>query len=322
MRIAVLGAGAMGRLFAALLSRRHDVLLMDRNPERAQTLDREGVILIEPDGARAVFHPHTVGMGSEQAPADLVLVLVKAMGTRASLERCRGLIGPKTLLLTLQNGGGHEEVLAGFAPLDRVLIGTTQHNASVREDGSVFHGGSGRTVIGSPLGESEAAKRVAAAFAEAGLETEVTDNIRRTIWQKLMTNASLSALTGVMGMPMGFVAASASCWTLCERLIREAVQVAAADGVAFDAEEKIAEVRAVAEGGPMGITSICADLLHGRKTEVDTISGSVVRAARRLHVSAPCHEMMVLLIHAMEDRNEERPKANSRDNTKGGEPHA
>ncbi|MDO5377228.1 MAG: ketopantoate reductase C-terminal domain-containing protein, partial [Clostridia bacterium] len=132
-----------------------------------------------------------------------------------------------------------------------------------------------------------------------------TADIRRAVWQKLMTNVSLSALTGVMGMPMGFVSSSASCWALCEMLIREVVAVAAADGVVFDAEEKIAEVRAVAEGGPTGITSICADLLHGRKTEVDTISGSVVRAARRLHVSAPRHEMMALLIHAIEDKNEQ-----------------
>lgn len=305
MKIAVLGAGAMGRLFAARLSRRHDVLLMDRNPERASALDREGVTLIEQDGAREVFRPRAAVMGSEQGTADLVIVFVKSMGTRSALERSRSLIGPQTLLLTLQNGGGHEEELARFAPLSRVLIGTTQHNASIREDGSVFHGGGGHTVVGSPLGESEAAKNVAAAFTQAGFETEAAADIRRAVWQKLMTNASLSALTGVMGMPMGFVSSSASCWALCEMLIREAVAVAAADGAVFDAEQKIAEVRAVAEGGPMGITSICADLLHKRKTEVDTISGSVVRAARRLRVSAPCHEMMVLLIHAMEDKNEQ-----------------
>ncbi len=304
MKIAVLGAGAMGRLFAAGLSRRHDVLLMDRNPEKAQALNTEGIMLVEQDGARQVYRPRAAQMGSEQEAVDLVLVFVKAMGTRASLERCQNLIGPDTLLLTLQNGGGHEEVLAEFAPMSHVLIGTTQHNASIREDGSVFHGGSGHTVIGSPLGESEAALRVAEAFTIAGFETEATADIRRAVWQKLMTNVSLSALTGVMGMPMGFVCESAPCWALCEKLIREAVAVAAADGVAFDAEQKIAEVRAVAEGGPLGITSICADLAHGRKTEVDTISGSVVRAARRLHVSAPCHEMMVLLIHAMEDKND------------------
>lgn len=303
MKIAVLGAGAMGMLFASKLSACHDVLLMDRNEQKVERIARQGITLVEQDGTSAVYRPGAAVMGSEQSPAELVVVFVKSMGTRDALQKCRSLIGENTLLLTLQNGGGHEEELERFAPAQRVLIGTTQHNASVREDGSVFHGGSGHTVMGSPLGKSEAAPCAAQAFTQAGFETVVSDNVRAAVWQKLMTNASLSALTGVFQMPMGFVVDSASAWTLCERLIEEAVSVARADGVDFDLQQKIEEVRAVGARGPKGITSICADLMHGRMTEVDTISGSVVRAARRLHMAAPCHEIMVLLIHAMEDKN-------------------
>ena len=141
------------------------------------------------------------------------------------------------------------------------------------------------------------------AFAQAGFEMKASENVRKAVWQKLMTNVSLSALTGVFQMPLGFVTQSESAWKLCEILIREAVAVAAADGVEFDAEDKIEEVRKVSVNGPMGITSICADLQNGRMTEVDTISGSVVRAAKRLGMEAPHHEMMVLLIHGMEDKN-------------------
>lgn len=303
MNIAVLGAGAMGSLFAGNLSRCHDVLLVDRFPEVAAAVAKNGVTLVEQDGTSAVHRPRAAAIGETFEPVELVLVFVKAMGTVDTLTRCRSLIGKDTLVLTLQNGGGHEDILSQFVPMEHVLIGTTQHNASIREDGTIFHGGSGVTVIGSPLGHSEEAVRVAQAFTQAGLMTEATDNVRRIVWQKLMTNVSLSALTGVFQMPMGFVTQSASCWALCEKLVAEAVEVARADGVEFDLEEKLAEVRAVSEGGPQGITSICADLMHGRMTEVDTISGSVVRAARRLNMSAPCHEMMVLLIHAMEDKN-------------------
>lgn len=303
MKIAVLGSGAMGSLFAGNLSRCHDVLLVAHRKEAADRIAKNGVTLVERDGSIATYRPRAAAMGDAFEPVDLVLVFVKAMGTMDALTRCRGLIGEETLVLTLQNGGGHEEELSQFAPMERVLIGTTQHNASVREDGSVYHGGGGHTVVGSTLGHSEAAVRVASAFTQAGIETEASDNVRRLVWQKLLTNVSLSALTGVFQMPMGFVTGSPSCWSLCEKLVAEAVEVARADGVEFDLEEKLAEVRAVSVGGPKGITSICADLMRGRMTEVDTISGSVVRAARRLHVSAPCHEMMVLLIHAMEDKN-------------------
>lgn len=159
------------------------------------------------------------------------------------------------------------------------------------------------TVIGSLAGNDEAVRRIVNAFAEGGFEMQASENVRKAVWQKLMTNVSLSALTGVFQMPLGFVTQSEAAWALCQTLVREAVAVAAADGVVFDAEEKIEEVRRVSVNGSMGITSICADLMHSRMTEVDTISGSVVRAAKRLGVSAPHHEMMVLLIHAMEDKN-------------------
>lgn len=303
MKIAVLGAGAMGCLFAARLSACHDVTVIGRNAARMESVRAEGIRVIEKDGSVLRGAPAAALPGDALGVCDLVLVFVKAMATEAALEGIRSAIGPDTLLLTLQNGVGHEDVLSRFAPMENVLVGTTQHNASVREDGSIYHGGSGVTVIGSLVGNNRAAEAVARAFEQAGFDMQASRDVRRAVWQKLMTNASLSALTGVFQMPMGFVTGSESAWTLCRMLIREAVAVAAADGVVFDAEEKIEEVRKVGVNGPMGITSICADLMHGRVTEVDTISGSVVRAARRLGLEAPHHEMMVLLIHAFEDKN-------------------
>lgn len=303
MKIAVLGAGAMGMLYAAMLAPCHDVAVVDRNAGKVEAIAARGIAVEEQDGSVRTARPAAALMGGGLSPAELVIVFVKAMGTREALSRCAGLIGPDTLVLTLQNGGGHEEVLGEFVPPERILLGATQHNASVRADGGVFHGGSGATVIGSPAGRRQGVRAVAEAFGQAGIQVEISEHIRAAIWRKLMTNTSLSALTGVFGTPMGFVTDSPSAWALCEILVREACAVAAADGAAFDPEETVAQVRAVAQGGPRGITSICADLAHGRMTEVDAISGSVVRAARRLGVPAPHHEMMVMLIHAMEDRN-------------------
>ena len=304
LRIAVLGAGAMGCLYGAMLSRAHDVTLVDRNADKAARISAQGLTLKEQDGTVWTARPRAALMGEMAEPAELVLVFVKAMATAQTLERCSAYIGENTLILTLQNGGGHEEVLSRFVPMEQVLLGTTQHNASVQPDGTIFHGGSGLTVIGSPMGASRAAERAAEAFRAAEIDTAYSDHIRAAIWEKLMTNVSLSVLTGLFQQPMGFATRSASCWQLCESLIREACEVARADGVNFDVNEKLEAVRAVSTNGPEGITSICKDLMQGRKTEVEFISGSVVRAARRLGVPAPRHEMMVLLIHAMEDRNE------------------
>lgn len=142
-------------------------------------------------------------------------------------------------------------------------------------------------------------------FTECGLEADVSDGVQKMIWNKLFTNVSASALTGALQVPLGYISSNEHAWKLCCQLIREAVDAAAGLGMDFDYDEKVAEVKAVCDKSPNGLTSIYADLRDGRRSEVDTISGSVVRAGKKSGVATPSHEFLVELIHAMEGR----PKA-------------
>lgn len=302
MRVAVLGAGAMGALFGGYLSRRHEVLLVDVDRALVDAIERDGITIEEPDGSRQVCRPRAVTDTAGLAPADLIIVFVKAMYSHSALAANRALIGPDTYLMTLQNGSGHEETLLDFVDRAHVIIGTTQHNSAVCAPGHIRHGGSGQTHIGGLDGGAAHLQPFADAMTRCGLETDCRDNVRKLIWEKLFTNVSASALTAALQVPLGFITQDAHAWALCERLIREAVAVANAEGMDFDAAQKIAEVRAVCENSPEGITSICADVRAGRRTEVDTISGSVVRASRRSGVPAPGHELLVELIHALEGK--------------------
>lgn len=300
MKVAVIGAGAMGSLYGGYLSRGNDVLLVDVNRTQVDTINENGLRIHEPDGSVTLCRPKAATNTQGMEPVDLVVLFVKAMFSRSALESNRGLIGPDTYLMTLQNGGGHEDTLLEFTDRAHVILGVTQHNSAVLGFGEIRHGGSGKTCIGCLDGGSERLAPVAQAFSACGLETVVDDPVQKLIWGKLFTNTSASVLTGVLQVPLGFIAENPHAWAMCERLVREAVAVAAGDGLTFDVEEKIAEVRAVCENAPNGLTSIYADLRDGRRTEVDTISGSVVRASRRNGVSAPTHEAMVALVHAME----------------------
>lgn len=302
MRIAVLGAGAMGALFGGYLSRENDVLLVDVNQALVEKINRDGVRVEEPDGTAQVFRPCALTDTAGQAPVDLMIVFVKAMYSRGALESNRGLIGPDTYLMTLQNGKGHEDKLLEFADKAHVIIGTTQHNSAVGELGSVRHGGSGDTHIGCLEGDVKRLQPVADAFSACGLAATCDGNVQKLIWDKLFTNVSASVLTAVLQAPLGYIAENEDAWALCRQLIHEAVQVANQEGMGFDEEEKLREVRAVCENSPLGITSICADVRAGRRTEVDTISGSVVRASRKAGVPVPAHEVMVRLVHALEQR--------------------
>ena len=307
MKIAVLGAGAMGSLFGSYLSQKNDVLMVDINGALIDTINVDGITVQEPDGSSSVFCPRAVTQTTGLAPVDLIIVFVKAMCSRAALRENSGLIGPDTFLMTLQNGSGHEETLLDFVDRDHVAIGTTQHNSAVCAPGVILHGGSGQTHIGSLNGHVGHLQPIADVFTACGLPTDCSSAVNKLIWEKLFTNVSASALTAALQVPLGFIASDPHAWALCEHLISEAVTVANADGMDFDVKQKIAEVRAVCENNPVGITSICADIRAGRRTEVDTISGSVVRAGRRNGTPAPCHEMLVQLIHALEAKPSEDP---------------
>lgn len=302
MKIAVLGAGAMGGLYSAYLSRHNEVTVIDVNAQVVEKINADGLEVQEPDGTSQVYHPHAVLSTEGMAPVDLIVVFVKAMFSESALNNNRGIIGPETYLMTLQNGSGHEDMLGKFVPEEHIIIGTTQHNASVAGFGVTKHGGSGMTHMGCVTGDVKRLQKFADAFTACGLDADVSDGVQKMIWNKMFTNVSASALTGALQVPLGFISADEHAWQLCCQLIREAVDVAAALGMDFDYDEKVAEVKAVCDKSPNGLTSIYADLRDGRRSEVDTISGSIVRAGVKAGVPTPSHRFLVDLIHAMENR--------------------
>ncbi|WP_298734714.1 2-dehydropantoate 2-reductase [uncultured Subdoligranulum sp.] len=303
MKIAVLGAGAMGGLFSSYLSRNNEVTVIDVNPALVEKVHNEGLVVEEPDGSSAVYHPNAVLSTEGMAPVDLIIVFVKAMFSESALNNNKGIIGPNTYLMTLQNGSGHEDMLGKFVPQENIIIGTTQHNASVAGLGVTKHGGSGMTHMGCVVGDVTRLQKFADAFTACGLDADVSDGVQKMIWNKLFTNVSASALTGALQVPLGYISSNEYAWKLCCTLIREAVDAAAGLGMDFDYDEKVAEVKAVCDNSPNGLTSIYADLRDGRRSEVDTISGSVVRAGQKGGVPTPSHEFLVGLIHAMEGRS-------------------
>jgi 2-dehydropantoate 2-reductase len=292
----------MGMLFGGYLSRRYEVVLIDSDDTKVQAINDEGILIREPDGEVFAAAPKACLSTQKLETADLMLLFVKAMDSMGALEAARNLIGSGTYVLSMQNGAGHEAVLRKFVAANRVVLGTTQHNSSIVKPGVIHHGGGGMTFIGLLDGSSEILKPIAEEFTRCGFRTEITDNIQKKIWEKLFVNVSASALTAVFQTRLGFLVESAAAWNLMEALIREAVAVANGDGLEFEEDKVIQNVRSLLENAKDGITSICSDIRDGRKTEVDTISGSVTAASRRNHVPAPLHEFMVQLIHAMEDK--------------------
>ncbi len=300
MKIAVIGAGAMGTIYGGLLSANNEVYLVDVNADVVDVINHKGLV-IESGKESAVFHPKAVTGTEGIGTADLVLLFVKSAWSRSALEANTGIIGPGTRLMTLQNGMGHEAILADFVPRDHIIIGTTEDNGAVITPGHTKRGGNGVTNVGMLVPDTEKyLVNLKDNFDRCGFVVTIHENIQRLIWDKLFVNVSLSALTGILQVDMGFIAANPFAWNMAKQLVREAVVVAGKLGLGFDETELIERVRSVSVNNPYGCTSIRADLRDGRKTEVDTITGAVVAAANRVGVGVPSHEFVLNMVHAME----------------------
>ena len=302
MRIAVIGAGAMGSIYGGHLSLHNDVCMVDTNAAVVEHISKEGIIL-EENGAENLYRPGATVSTEGMQSVDLIILFVKALFSKAALAGNKALIGENTYVMTLQNGSGHEDILGEFVPQDHIIIGTTEDNGAILGMGKVRHGGVGNTNIGMLVEDAEGIlPKIKEAFDSCGFNVRIHENIQQLIWNKLFTNVSLSAVTAVLQVKMGYIASNEYAWKMTGALLHEAVQVAHALGLSADEEELLAEIRHVSESSPEGVTSICADLANGRRTEVETISGSVVRAAAKVGVEVPCHAFIVNMIHAMEGR--------------------
>lgn len=303
MKIVVLGAGAMGSIYGGHLSLKNEVYMIDKKQELVDKIENDGLVLFENE-KDVVYRPKALTQSDGIGQADLVILFVKSLYSRAALMENSHIIGDNTYVMTLQNGAGHEDIISEFVPLERIIIGTTNDNGAILDTGYVRRGGKGETNIGMLAEDSKGMlEKVKENFDSCGFDTKIYDNIQQLIWDKLFTNVSLSALTGVLQVPMGFIAKDPYAWNMAVTLINEAADVAEAMKLKVNREQIIEKVKNTSIGSPEGRTSIFTDLSRGRATEVDTISGAVVKAGERMGVPVPSHKMIVNMVHAMENKN-------------------
>ncbi len=304
MRVAVIGPGAMGILYGAKLARCADVVLVGNNEQHIKEINLHGITIKRDDETEHINVKAALN-GQCDGPVDVVIMFTKAYLTEEALSENKNIIGPDTLLLTLQNGAGHEAILGKFAPDKNVLIGTTAQG-SYRENGyTIVNTGLGDTAFGpiaSDLCDRDRLNGLKELFIEAGFPCEVSDNIRQTVWNKLMINASSSVLSGVLQVKQGYIAENSDAFEMCKELLSDLCNAANAEGLCFDLKEQTDRLEKHLKNAPDGLTSIYTDLKNGRKTEVDYISGEVVRVAKKNNIKAPYQEMIIHMVHAMENR--------------------
>lgn len=303
MKIAIIGAGAMGSLYGTYLVSRHEVTLLDSYQPQVDAIQQNGLTKVEKDNSETTVKIKTALSGSPVGIQNLVIVFVKSINTYDAVKENRGLIGPDTIVMTLQNGAGNNRDIAHFVSPEHIVVGTSSHNSVGLGLGRFFHSGCGPTNIG-PEKPGEEGRRAVAKAAEAltvcGLEVNVIDNIQKILWSKLFVNCGVNALSALMQCKIGEMENNSPLWKICTRIVYECVLVAEADGTYFDRAEALENVKKVVRNDAEGYTSMYQDRQHKRRTEIDKLNGTVVRLGQEYGIDTPYNRMLVDLIHGVE----------------------
>lgn len=302
MKIVIVGAGAMGCLFAALLRRAgFHVQLLEKNDVARAAILHNGIRLENSTGTHRLDGIAVAGDAEALGHADYIIFFVKAFDTEQAAVSVGPCAGPETVIVTLQNGIGNAEILAEKFPAHCVLAGTTAHGSTLLEPGYVRHAGCGGTAVGALRAQERSrAVELCTIFEKAGIESSVFDEVSRVLWNKLIVNCGINPLAAVLDINNGRILELEPVRSIMHAAVREAVSVAAALGIQMSPDEQVERVEQVCLSTQTNICSMLQDLRAGRKTEIDYMNGAVVREARARNLFVPTNSMLCDLVHAKE----------------------
>lgn len=303
MRIVVVGPGAIGCLFAGLLSEaKRDVWLLDKNAARAKAIAENGVRIDDDKGSRVIrvkISAETDSMGR----AGLVLVCVKSYDVSAAIRHALPVVGPETIVVPLENGSGNVERIAEVVGGDQIACGITSHGSTRLGRGHVRHAGVGPTMIAAFVpAQRERAGLVADFLTASGIEARVADDMQSMIWNKLIVNAAINPLTAISNVRNGQLLENPDLRETMRKAAVEAAEVARAKDVHLAYGNEVEEVEKVCRETANNFSSMLQDVRRGRRTEIDSISGVIVEAAHAAGIAVPMNEMLLERVRGIEER--------------------
>lgn len=301
MKIAVVGAGAMGAVFAVHFAEvGHDVLLIQRAGAHLDAIRAQGLRLSGPSADRTVTFRAESTAPAE--PQDMVVIAVKATQVAAAARDARRLVGPETVVVAMQNGIGAADLIALSVPADRLVLGiAAAFGARIAAPGHAEHKAMQAIKLGvfGNLPQADL-QRAVEAWRGAGFAADAASDIVAMQWEKLICNASFSATCGLSGLTVGAALADKDLGPLCLAAGKEAWTVARGLGVAVIVGDPEAHIRAFAERVSAAKPSLLQDIEAGRSSEIDFINGAVVREAERAGLAAPVNRTLVALVRQRE----------------------
>ena len=316
MKIGMIGAGAMGSVYGALMADAgHEVWMFDKWQEHVDVMNRDGLRLEGASGDRVVKVSATTD-ASTAGPCEMAIVATKGHDTAAALGAGQAMVGLETMVLSLQNGLGNVERIQALLGehTGGVLCGIAGgFGASMRGPGHAHHNGMAAINIAEAVGgKSARLDRAVEAWRSSGFTCDPFDDIWPVVWSKLNANIAVSASCSLFGMKTGQVKANEQAWELSKACVLEASACAAGNGIKLLYDDPVQWVSDFIDKMPDAHPSMYQDVMAGRRSEIGTIHGGVVDEGKRLGVPTPTCAFMVTAVRAMEEKSHQQGDAYQR----------
>jgi 2-dehydropantoate 2-reductase len=301
-KVAIVGCGAMGSVYAGLMvSAGHEVHAVSLWPDHVAAMQERGLRVEGASGDRTV--PIHASMTTEGIGAcDLVIIATKAFDVEDAARASLKLLGPKTVVQTIQNGLGSAEKAASILGDEQIAVGVVGgFGASIRAPGHAHHNGMEMVRFGAyrglPAADLEASAEI---WRSAGFKVAIFSDLQQMVWEKLIMNVAFSGTTCATGMTIGQVMADPNAWSVAKGCAEEAIAVAKAAGIHLDVGDPIEHIRKLGGKIPNARPSMLLDYNARRRGEVDAINGSIPREAAKYGIPTPVNNTVVAIIKARE----------------------
>ncbi|MCP4084008.1 MAG: 2-dehydropantoate 2-reductase [Actinomycetia bacterium] len=305
MKIAIVGTGAMGSVYAALLADAgHEVWAIDTWAEHVAAMAEQGLRVEGASGDRVVTTINATADAAEAGNCDLYVIATKAGGVGAAARSIVPIMSSDSLVLTIQNGLGAAERIGEHMPTDNVLLGVAEgFGASMRGPGHAHHNAMRMIRVGEMEGGmTTRLQDLVRVWQEAGFDARAFDDIEQLIWEKFLCNVALSAPCTTFRCTVGDLMANEEWWSVALGCMLEAHQVGVARGVNFSFEDPVAYVTKFAGTMPNARPSMLLDHLEQQPSEIDAINGQVPGLGRQLGIDTPYNDTVCAVVRSYEER--------------------
>jgi len=302
MKIGIIGVGAMGSVYAALLANAgHEVWAVDVWKEHVAAMREKGLRVEGASGDRTVRLNATTDAG-DVAAADLVIIATKHDNIAPAATAAAAMAKPDAPILTIQNGLGSADTVGRIVGRERVLIGVVGgFGASMKGPGHAHHNGWEFVRLGEMNGGlTDRLDSVKRTWESGGFKVLVFDDIHKMIWEKLLCNVTYSGPCALTGLTDGQVQACPHAWAVASACVTEGFEVARAKGIALGFDDPVAYVKAFGQKIPNARPSMLLDHMARRRSEIDVINGAIPREAAALGMPAPVNTIVSELVRARE----------------------